>query len=342
MNILPNDPDPSPADGSDFQNVIDSFPDLVQAEAEQKEQALPLEPTPVAEEVRTAVAAYRPVLEKKGLFLNIEMPGATCVRAPLNAEAFQRILVNLLDNAVKFTEEGGIGIKVKEEAHAVSIAVADTGSGIGDAFREQLFEDFTQEAPDTEGSGLGLAIAKRLTQQMDGTIEVTSIESQGTVFTVSFPRVAPPEPQPKTNGHAARADGAKEASQPRLLLVEDNRNTRALARHVLRSDYDVTCVASAEDALAEAQDAAAAETPAFEVFLLDINLGEGEDGVDLLQRLRERPAYDDVPAIAFTAYAMEGDEERLRAAGFDGYLPKPFSKEELLEEVKKTRASAAE
>jgi CheY-like chemotaxis protein len=331
-------PDSAAAGDGSLQDALDSFPDLVQFETGEQAPQVSLEPISVTDEVRKAVAAYRPRAETKGLVFKTEWPEAESVRAPLNEEAFQRVLGNLIENAVKFTEEGGVGVKVMEEAHAVYVCVADTGIGVEPAFREKIFEDFTQEAPDATGSGSGLAIARRLTQQMDGAIEVKSPEGRGTVFTLSFPRIAPSDPpsagEPAAQSSDAEAGVETDAGRPRLLLVEDNRNTRALARHVLRADYDVTCADSAEAALVELQEAAAPEAASFEAFLFDINLGGGGNGVDLLQRLHSMPAYADAPAIAFTARAMEGDEERLRAAGFDGYLTKPFAKEDLLAEVR--------
>jgi CheY-like chemotaxis protein len=334
-----------------LQAALDSFPDLVQPETGERADRTALASTSVTSEARKAVAAFRARAEEQGLSLKVELPEGDAVRAPLNAEAFRRALGNLLDNAVKFTEEGGtVGVRVEKETHAVRVRVADTGAGIGTEFREKLFDDFTQEDPDAPGDGLGLAIVKRLTQRMDGAVEVTSPEGRGTVVTLSFPRVAPteneaaPDGQPERDGPAAPVAGEGAATEaassrlPRLLLVEDNRNTRKLARHVLRSDYDVTCVTTAEEALAKTQQSAGGDdqtdAPLFDVLVLDINLGEGPSGTELLRSLRATTAYADVPAIAFTAYAMGGDEQRLREAGFEGYLPKPFSRDDLLEEVR--------
>jgi CheY-like chemotaxis protein len=320
-----------------------------------------MEPTDAAAEVREAATSHRHAAEQKGLFLEVETPTGE-VRAPLNTGALHRILDNLIGNAIKFTEKGGVTVRVEAEAQAVRLCVEDTGIGISEAFREKLFDDFTQESTGLgrthEGSGLGLAITQRLVEQMDGTLDVESQQGEGTRFSIRFARTAPEKPvsTPEEDAAPVRTDGRGLAS--RLLLVEDNPNTRALARHVLQVRHYVVCAEGVEDALAAVEEweaeknggkaekpeaalgvapevalEAAPEAAGFDALLIDINLGGREDGVGLLHRLRGRPAIADVPAVAFTAHAMPGDEERLREAGFDGYVAKPFSKEGLLEAV---------
>lgn len=111
----------------------------------------------------------------------------------------------------------------------------------------------------------------------------------------------------------------------RILVVEDDRDTRALIGVILRRLYQVTCVAQPDDALA------AAATDSFDLFALDINLGTTTNGVDLLSNLRALPGYTHAPAVAVTAYAMPGDREHFLEAGFDCYLSKPFTKRALLD-----------
>ena len=115
--------------------------------------------------------------------------------------------------------------------------------------------------------------------------------------------------------------------QPRILAIEDNTDTQLLLRYLLRPRYDIEIVPHVDDALD------AADASEFDLFLLDINLGEERTGIDLLQELRKQDKYKDTPAIALTAYAMPGDRERLEASGFTGYLSKPFTKKELYEAI---------
>ena len=109
-----------------------------------------------------------------------------------------------------------------------------------------------------------------------------------------------------------------------MLLVEDNENTRFLIENLLESAFDVTSVANAKDALLEAF------RIEYDLVLMDINLGVGPNGADVLRELRAIPTYHDVPIAALTAYALPGDKEHFLDMGFSAYLSKPFNAEELL------------
>lgn len=115
--------------------------------------------------------------------------------------------------------------------------------------------------------------------------------------------------------------------QPSILAIEDNTDTQVLLRYLLSPRYSVEIVPHVDDALD------AATSNRYDLFLLDINLGEERTGIDLLRELRKQDRYKDTPAIALTAYAMPGDRERLEAAGFSGYLSKPFTRKELYEAI---------
>jgi CheY-like chemotaxis protein len=112
--------------------------------------------------------------------------------------------------------------------------------------------------------------------------------------------------------------------QLRVLVLEDNPESRLLLRHLLRKDFDATVVASADDAII------LGGNEPFDVALLDINLGEKRTGVDVLATLRGIPSFGDTPALACTAYALPGDREQFLEAGFADYVSKPFVKAELI------------
>ena len=114
-----------------------------------------------------------------------------------------------------------------------------------------------------------------------------------------------------------------------ILTVEDNPDTQTLLRYMLKPYFTLVFSSQVDDALVKA------ETHTIDLFLLDINLGEQRTGIDLLQLLRQRPGYEDIPALALTAYAMPGDRDRFLNAGFDGYISKPFTRRELLDAIEK-------
>jgi CheY-like chemotaxis protein len=123
------------------------------------------------------------------------------------------------------------------------------------------------------------------------------------------------------------------SSKLRVLAVEDNSETRLLLQHLLRSSFDVVVVSGVEDALA------AVEEQEYDVFLLDINLSEQRTGTDLLHLLRENPSLQNVPAVALTAYAMPGDRENFLTAGFNEYVSKPFTRDDLTSAIRDSLAS---
>ncbi len=121
--------------------------------------------------------------------------------------------------------------------------------------------------------------------------------------------------------------------RPRLLVVEDNPDTQKLLEYQLRGHFTVTLAGGIEDALEAAAHAR------FDLFVLDINLGEQRTGIHLLQRLYEMPAHRDTPAVALTAYALPGDRERFLKVGFRAYMSKPFLREDLLNTIRDVLAS---
>lgn len=123
------------------------------------------------------------------------------------------------------------------------------------------------------------------------------------------------------------------SSKLSVLAVEDNSETRLLLQHLLRASFDVVVVSGIEDALA------AVEEQDYDVFLLDINLSEQRTGTDLLHLLRENPSLQNVPAVALTAYAMPGDRENFLTAGFNEYVSKPFTRDDLTSAIRDSLAS---
>lgn len=117
------------------------------------------------------------------------------------------------------------------------------------------------------------------------------------------------------------------SEKPRILAVEDNSETQLLLEHLLKESFRVLVVGGVEEALE------AADEQTFDALLLDINLSEQRTGTDLLHLLRERDHLSDVPAIALTAYAMPGDREDFLEAGFNQYVSKPFTREDLTEAI---------
>ena len=180
------------AGGTRLLNTLNSVLDLAQMDA--GGQTLRPQPVDLVQHIDRSLDVLRPFAEGQGLTLALETELAT-LPASVDPGAFDRILTNLIGNAVKFTDEGGVRVSLRTEADALVVGVTDTGIGIDAAFLPDLFNEFRQESEghgrSHEGSGLGLAITQRLVDAMEGAIEVTSQKGVGTTFTVTLPHVPP-------------------------------------------------------------------------------------------------------------------------------------------------------
>jgi signal transduction histidine kinase/CheY-like chemotaxis protein len=287
------------------------------------------EPMLLAELTAEIVEAWRGRAEAKGLVVELDItpPGAGASVA-IDSSAFTSILQNLLSNAIKFTEKGEILVRLDAGSTHSELFVLDTGVGISEAFLPSLFRPFAQEnqgwGRSHEGSGIGLALTHRLVRACGGHITVVSHKGAGADFVVRLPLARSPSREVSRPVLGQRGSQAR----PRLLLAEDQEDTRAMLSVLLDKVGEVTAVADGEEALSVAR------TQPFDALLFDVHLGGRLTGPEVLRRLRATAALARTPAIAITAYALPGDREKLLDSGFDAYLPKPVDIDELLRLVR--------
>ena len=245
----------------------------------------------------------------------------------------RQVLTNLAGNAVKFTEQGEVAIRVSVESESedevdIRFQVRDTGIGIAEDKLDILFNPFTQADTSTTrkfgGTGLGLSISKRLTELMNGQIGVESVEGEGTVFwfTARFHK------QEET-GEAAWTPAASLAGR-RALVVDDNAANRRLLEVLLTSWGCYHAEAADAERALEMLRAAEAEGNAFEVALLDMMMPE-TDGEALARRILAEEPLRQVRLVMMTSLGRRGDAERLRQIGFSAYLTKPLKRNQLYE-----------
>ncbi len=261
----------------------------------------------------------------------------------------RQILLNLVSNAVKFTEQGGVEVAATLAAEdgqrvRLRLAVRDTGIGIAKADLPRLFDHFVQveSAPSRrfEGAGLGLAISRQLVTRMDGTITVDSEPGRGSTFafTLPFERAGPAEiaallaDRPKP-GEIVPA-GAPER-RLRVLLAEDNRTNQMVAVSMLeRHGHRVEVVADGAEAIE------AVRTLPYDIVLMDIEMPV-MDGLAAARAIRALPGVaGTVPIIALTAHAFAQDVAQSRAAGMNLHLAKPFRREQLMAAIATAMAGA--
>ena len=274
--------------------------------------------------VRGVAAAYQPLADKKDLTFDFEISAAACGRYDGDSARIRRILYSLTDNAVKFTETGGVKLSVSLAAGEVVFAVADTGIGIDPQDIPFLFEGFYQaDAGRTRrfgGAGLGLAICREMTQLMGGAIEASSEPGQGSTFVVRLPLTPA-----AVYADAARADApAPEsggAGELRILAAEDNDTNQMVLKTLLsQAGVTPTLVENGRQALE------AWEAQHWDVILMDIQMPI-MDGVAATIAIRQRETETGrprTPIIAVTANAMTHQVTEYLAAGMDGMVPNPI------------------
>lgn len=252
-----------------------------------------------------------------------------------------QILFNLVGNANKYTHNGQINVyasllpQINSEAYNLLFCVEDSGKGIPDDKIEKVLHSFTQakDSPspytrEYEGAGLGLPLVKRLVHLMQGNASISSQKSEGTCIHVRLPFRVPQSQQIPTN---LPTEGQVSPTKERhILLVDDDEVTQIhIARLLEKHGVKITVVENGKKALRKLQESN------FDCILMDVQMPV-LDGVETAKQIRSSKAnFNDIPIIALTAYAMEGDREKFLETGMDDYLSKPVDKKELLESIEK-------
>ena len=270
----------------------------------------------------------------KGLAFTVDLAGVRDEDVIGDPLRLQRILLNILSNAVKFTPSGGsITLRVVEKSGAplryadYEFHVRDTGIGMSAEYQKHIYEQFSREETSTvsktEGTGLGMPITKRLVEMMDGSIELVSAPGQGTEFTVHLRLPLGGEQKEKTPAADPTFAGT------RLLVVEDNELNMEITTTVLEeAGFSVDQAVNGQAALEKVATAAPGE---YALVLMDIQMPV-MDGYEATRRIRALPdpAKARIPIVAMTANAFAEDRENALAAGMNDHIAKPFDIHTLL------------
>ena len=272
----------------------------------------------VAVVVENAVATVRSLIDQRKHELTVSLP-AHAIWLHADAARLEQVVVNLLTNAAKYTEDGGhVSLTVQQEGAEAVLRVRDTGVGIAPEILPRIFDLFTQAERSLDrsqgGLGIGLALVQRLVELHGGTVTASSVLGQGSEFVVRLPVASPPLTQAAS---LPTITAQRTGPSLRVLVVDDNVDTvTTLAMLVQESGHDVR---TAYDGSAVVE-AALDYRP--NVVLLDIGL-PGLNGFEVAKRLRQQPALQNAVLVALTGYGRESDRQRSREAGFDHHLVKP-------------------
>ena len=279
-----------------------------------------------------------PFAIEKGLEFEIVEDSALPAKIRTDPARLEQCLINLENNAVKFTEQGHVHLKVslneRDNQSFIRFEVEDTGIGILPEKQKKIFESFAQaDGSHTRkygGTGLGLAITKQLTELLGGEITLISEEGKGSVFALEIPTGLDPVKQPFLDRHniAGYSNfGREHAQQPEysghVLVAEDDKTNQMLIKSLLKKmGLEITIVDDGKQAVQKALQ------EQFDLILMDIQMPY-MNGYEATKILKAKKI--SAPIVALTAYAMDGDRENCIKAGCDNYLTKPIDREKLLE-----------
>ena len=326
--------------GRAMMRLLNDILDISKIEAGQ--MRISNDPFDLRHKLNGIVKLMEPVAEKKGLSLEIDFAPEIPPYIVGDALRLRQIVLNLLGNAIKFTEDGGVRLVAKqiESGRKLAIDVIDTGIGIPSEKLDAIFKHFTQAdgtiARRFGGTGLGLTISRQLVDMMEGDISVTSTPGKGTTFTVVLPLVAAEAPEaPKGDPYSDAQKPAVEGPPLRLLIAEDNeinqRLIKALCRNAGYEPHIVGDGKAALDAVASAQ----ARGDQFAMVLMDLQMPL-MDGISATRELRARGFNAaKLPVVALTANAYPEDIERCLASGMQGHLAKPLQMCDLVKAVER-------
>lgn len=276
--------------------------------------------------LKMAAAKYEQKFRSKNLKFSIEAQNLDPdIKLLSDEELISKALFHLLSNAYKFTNQGSVVLGCKVHESTLELFVADTGIGIAQENQERIFEHFTQEDQSSvrrfEGSGLGLSIVNGITKVLGGEVRLASEKGKGSRFSVYLPFQ-------KEKAADVHEIPALMAQSPVVLIAEDEDSNFYVLELLLRQ-MDVSAVIRVENGV-EAVDLAL-QRDDIGIILMDIKMPE-MDGLEATKLIKaHKPG---LPIIAITAFAMSGDEQRIKEAGCDDYLAKPISMKKLIEKMK--------
>ncbi len=297
----------------------------------------------LGELVEDAVAMFAQPAVEKGLELVCQIsPVNQCLWVRGDPFRLRQVLVNLINNAIKFTERGEVVVRARlregdDDQVRVHISVEDTGIGVPAEAREKIFAHFSQADGSTTrqfgGTGLGLAICRQLVELMGGGIGVDSLDGHGSTFWVDLvlPRGRAVSPAPA---------GQPELEGRQVLVVDDNPTNLEILRLQLDGwRMRATCVATGEAALRELAAAARMGEP-YELVLLDMHM-PGMDGLQLAREIQSRPTLARTRLLLLTSAQTTGSSQELREAGIQRCVNKPIRRAELHEVIRATLSAGA-
>ena len=300
-------------------------------------------PFSVSDCVAGAVDLLRPSARRKGLHLLFERPFPDRIHLG-DAGRLRQVLLNLLGNALKFTEQGGVTVIVTCQSDGpedlITIEVADTGIGIDADRIDQVFDGFAQADPTIArqfgGTGLGLTISRLLVQEMGGDITAVSQKGHGSTFTAAIRMVPVAKMDLPSRAESQPGLAGLAKTKLKVLIAEDNRTNMMIARKILAPVIELLVEAINGHEAVEAYRAAPPD-----LVLMDVSmpLMDGQDATRFIRAYESDVGLPPCPIVALTAFSSSEEADRCRAAGMDAVLTKPLTRSALYAVIEKAAQS---
>ncbi|MEI8004990.1 MAG: PAS domain S-box protein [Bacteroidota bacterium] len=296
--------------------------------------SLVIRPVFLKESISAVIRSLEPLAKEKNLAITLNADPSVSVNT--DEQLFKQLCRQILDNAIKFTEHGGITVEVSTEKAGyegyVIVSIIDSGIGIEKDYHDLIFQEFRQVSEGFgrkyQGSGIGLTICKKSIDLLEGKITIDSSSGKGSAFHIWLPNkkeVTANKPDVQITTPAPGPKPVTTSDLPSVLLVEDNLVNKELTEFFLRKVCKVDYAADGNTAIEKVR------AKKYEAILMDINLGYGINGIEATKEIKKVPGYNDIPIIAVTGYTMSGDKDMLIAQGCTHYLAKPFDQASILE-----------
>lgn len=278
--------------------------------------------------INEVVTLFKKNAEKKNIDIIVKTSD-DIVNFRTDARMMRDMLNNLVNNSIKYSSKGPVIIECFKDNSDLVLRVKDNGIGIPNEKLDVIFEPFRQVSEGLgrsfEGTGLGLTLVKKFVDTLNGSISVYSELDAGTEFIIKLPVVKGKKViQTPTVNFANDVPGCFNKGTEKILVIEDDNISWELAKSILKENFDVDNAKNSEEAIKKVK------LIRYDLILLDINLGEGINGIELLSIIRNYNHYKNIPVIAVTAFAMDNDRAEFLDSGVNYYISKPYKKVELL------------
>ena len=276
-----------------------------------------------------------PLSQQKTLQLHLDYPFTMSATWLGDQQKIKQVLINLLGNAIKFTSQGEVKLKLRQISTGIRIEVTDTGIGISEEQKETIFESFTQASQGTNrrfsGTGLGLTISQQFVQRMGGRIGVESQLGQGSIFWLELPWKRAELEEPKVREATGKIVASTDYTGRRVLVVDDELVYREIVGAYLKKwGFEVDQAVDGRDCLR------LFEADKYDLIVMDLQMPEldGFEASQEIRKLEQETNQNRVSILALSASVMGEVWKKCESVGMNGYLSKPFETEELQQKIK--------